>query len=103
MSPSSSHEHGDLGIPKNLTHRDVSNFNLIIDHVIGNKKQPRKDVFIPMGGIPQMPLTREEIFIRNIFDSCAFKSTASGVVGKSCPEFSKARMWVSLLLNVPRI
>uniref|UniRef100_A0A0B7ACT6 Mitochondrial import inner membrane translocase subunit TIM22 n=1 Tax=Arion vulgaris TaxID=1028688 RepID=A0A0B7ACT6_9EUPU len=76
-----SNELGELGIPKNLTHEDVSNFNLIIDHVIGNKKQPRTNVVAPIGGIPQMPLTREEIFIRNIFDSCGFKSAASGVVG----------------------
>ncbi|XP_059141409.1 mitochondrial import inner membrane translocase subunit Tim22-like [Physella acuta] len=78
---SGSYDLNELGIPKNLTPSDVSNFNLIIDHVIGNKKRPRADVTIPIGGIPQMPLSREELFIRGIFDSCAFKSTASCVVG----------------------
>ncbi|CAL1545245.1 unnamed protein product [Lymnaea stagnalis] len=78
---SNPHELNEFGIPKNMSTDHVSNFNLIIDHVIGNKKLPKKDVSVPIGGIPQMPLTKEELFIRDIFDSCAFKSSASCVVG----------------------
>ncbi|GFO27642.1 mitochondrial import inner membrane translocase subunit tim22 [Plakobranchus ocellatus] len=67
-------------LPKNLNEQHVANFNIIIDHVIGNKKSPRNDPLV-IGGIPQMPLSREEIFIKGVFDSCAFKSSASCVVG----------------------
>ncbi|XP_005107180.1 mitochondrial import inner membrane translocase subunit Tim22 [Aplysia californica] len=74
-------ELNELGIPKNFSGKDVANFNLIIDHVIGNKKQPKSNILASVGGIPQMPLSREELFIRGVFDSCAFKSSASCVVG----------------------
>ncbi|RUS84825.1 hypothetical protein EGW08_007440 [Elysia chlorotica] len=67
-------------IPKHLNEQHVHNFNIIIDHVIGNKKNPRTEPLV-IGGVPQMPLSREEIFIKGVFDSCAFKSSASCVVG----------------------
>ena len=67
-------------IPKNLSEQHVANFNVVIDHIIGNKKSPRTEPLV-IGGVPQMPMSREEIFIKGVFDSCAFKSAASCVVG----------------------
>lgn len=71
----------------NMGERDVqssspsfSEFNLIISHVIGDKKTPPKS--LPVIGIPQLPLTREEVFVHSVFESCTFKSTMSCVIGK---------------------
>jgi len=69
------------GIPKNLTDRDVANFNLIIDHVIGNKKQPNPNIITAIAGVPQMQASKEELMIRDAMDSCLFKATTSCVVG----------------------
>ncbi|GFR97150.1 mitochondrial import inner membrane translocase subunit Tim22 [Elysia marginata] len=67
-------------IPKHVNEQHVASFNVVIDHIIGYKKSPRTEPLV-IGGVPQMPLSREEIFIKGIFDSCAFKSGASCVVG----------------------
>ena len=72
----------EAGIPRTLKESDVANFNLIMDHVIGVKKTPNPNILSAVTGVPQMPSTKEELFIRDLFDSCAFKSTMSGVVGK---------------------
>merc|ERR1712110_542465 len=74
-------EVNEAAIPKNLSQSHVENFNLIIDHVIGEKKNLRANTVLSVGGIPQMPLAKEEIMIREIFDSCAFKATTSCVIG----------------------
>ena len=63
-----------------LTAKDVESFSFIVDHLIGENKQTRVP-FYPVGGIPQMPRSREEILISSFFESCAFKSTAACVVG----------------------
>ncbi|XP_041348968.1 mitochondrial import inner membrane translocase subunit Tim22-like [Gigantopelta aegis] len=59
---------------------DVKDFNLIIDNIIG-KKKPRTSVMIPLGMIPQMPKSKQEIMIAGAFESCTFKSIASCVLG----------------------
>lgn len=69
-----------------LRPEDVQDFNLIIDCVIGEKRQ-RNNVMIPFIGGPQKP--REEVIIASLFESCAFKSTASCVLGGIAKENEK--------------
>ena len=51
----------------------------IISRLIGDDKLPPTDM--PMS-IPRPMQTKEEILVHSFFDSCAFKSGASCVVGK---------------------
>lgn len=68
-----------LQIEGQIARDSVAEFNLIISHVIGDKKMPPKA--IPIHGIPQLPRTREELLVHAVFESCAFKSAASCVIG----------------------
>lgn len=63
-----------------LTQEDVKHFSFIVENVIGEKKQ-RRTFFMPFGTVPQMPKSREEVFISSVFESCMFRSAASCVVG----------------------
>merc|ERR1711893_449946 len=49
--------------------------------MIGNKKQKFSDVIVPNVGIPQPPRHPQEVRIQAVIDSCAFKTTASCVLG----------------------
>ena len=75
-------QHNQQLMPKSITGQDVHNFNLIIDHVIGSKRKPNPNMLSAMNGIPQVPLSKEEQYIRDFFDSCIFKATASCVIGR---------------------
>ncbi|XP_050409400.1 mitochondrial import inner membrane translocase subunit Tim22 [Patella vulgata] len=63
-----------------LRPEDVQNFSFIINNIIGEKKH-RQNAFLPLGTVPGMGKSREEVFIASIFESCAFKATASCVIG----------------------
>ncbi|KAL5017446.1 hypothetical protein ScPMuIL_007035 [Solemya velum] len=65
---------------RTLRPADVTDFNSIIGNVIGEKGK-RQQVFVPFGGIPQPPKSKEEIMIARAFESCTFKATASCVIG----------------------
>ncbi|KAK3083993.1 hypothetical protein FSP39_006395 [Pinctada imbricata] len=74
-----SQENKEKEFPK-LTEKDVESFSFVVDNVIGYKKE-RRAAFIPLGGIPHIPRSREEILISSFFESCTFKATAACVVG----------------------
>ena|SRR6218665_968642 len=58
------------------------NYYELINRMIGEKKQRfSTNGVIPTGGIPQMAKSPEEIRIQRVFESCAFKSAMSFVVG----------------------
>ena len=59
---------------------DIKDFNLIMDNVIGGKRR-QNGVMIPLGMIPQMPKSKQEVMIASAFESCTFKSIASCVLG----------------------
>ncbi|XP_052072704.1 mitochondrial import inner membrane translocase subunit Tim22-like [Mytilus californianus] len=63
-----------------LTPNDVQNFSFIVDNVIGEKKKHR-NFFMPFGTAPQMPKSKEEVFITAFFESCSFRASASCVAG----------------------
>jgi len=63
-----------------LTVDDVKSFGFILDHVIGEKKQCTNIMLPPVIGARLRP--REEIMVTKVFESCTFKATASGVVGR---------------------
>ncbi|KAK7506040.1 hypothetical protein BaRGS_00002762 [Batillaria attramentaria] len=59
--------------------RGRTEYNLIISHIIGDKKRP--PTHLPAVGLQQMPRPREEILVQSVFESCAFKSGMSCVLG----------------------
>lgn len=60
--------------------QDLENFNVIISHVIGEKKNYTKNVFLPsLYGTTTR--SKQEQMISSAFESCAFKAVASGVLG----------------------
>ncbi|KAL4224355.1 Mitochondrial import inner membrane translocase subunit Tim22 [Mactra antiquata] len=59
---------------------DLENFNFILNHVIGEQQQKKKNVFLPTA-YGAGARTKQEQMISRVFESCAFKATASGVVG----------------------
>ncbi|XP_076452818.1 mitochondrial import inner membrane translocase subunit Tim22-like [Babylonia areolata] len=59
---------------------DIGKFDLkIIYRLIGPDKEKPKS--LPAVGIPQFTQTKEELFVHSIFESCAFKSSMSCVMG----------------------
>ena len=58
---------------------NLENFNLILDHVIGEKKL-KTNVFLP-SVYGSAARSKQEQMIAGAFESCAFKAIASGVLG----------------------
>lgn len=59
---------------------DLENFNLILNHVIGDKKF-KTNLFLP-STYGSTARSKQEQMISRAFESCSFKAVASGVVGK---------------------
>ncbi|XP_060561335.1 mitochondrial import inner membrane translocase subunit Tim22-like [Ruditapes philippinarum] len=58
---------------------DLETFNLILNHVIGEKKL-KTNVFLP-SAYGSAARSKQEQMISAAFESCAFKAVASGVLG----------------------
>ncbi|OWF42290.1 mitochondrial import inner membrane translocase subunit Tim22-like [Mizuhopecten yessoensis] len=65
-----------------LTDLSLINFTNVVDEVLGEKNGNRKyQAPIIIGGIPRLPMHKQEVRISKFFESCSFKFCASGVMG----------------------
>lgn len=59
-------------------------WNSVLRHFIGNNYRYRENIIIPKNLGPVVIKTNEEKRVEAAFESCAFKSVMSGVIGTLC-------------------
>lgn len=62
-------------------------FENIAQYLMGSQVRPYPNVFVPQSAGPARVQAKEELFMQNMMESCAFKSSMSFVVGGALGAF----------------
>ncbi|XP_059095311.1 mitochondrial import inner membrane translocase subunit Tim22-like isoform X1 [Tigriopus californicus] len=73
--------------PKAMDPFSPTEFESVAQYLMGSQVRPYPNVFVPQSAGPARVQAKEELFMQNMMESCAFKSSMSFVVGGALGAF----------------